>query len=84
VLHGEEIYTIQILHMFFRQLVDEDKLYDHFQQDYTTAHTAEDSMQVLNSVLGKRLYKSSLLAPCSAAIIPCDFFLWKYLRDKIY
>jgi hypothetical protein len=42
-----------ILQTFFEELTKEEKKYMYFQQDNTQAHTAENSMQALQTVFNK-------------------------------
>lgn len=58
-----------------------------FQQDGATAHTADDSMRVL-----KRMFPHHVISrfgdvnwPArSPDLSACDFFLWGYLKSKVY
>ncbi|GBM97537.1 hypothetical protein AVEN_197374-1 [Araneus ventricosus] len=69
------------------------KLYEHgnlavwFQQDGATAHTAGISMDLLKEMFQKRLRSLrgdiSWLA-YSTDLSPCGYFLWGYLKSKVY
>jgi hypothetical protein len=58
-----------------------------FQQDGATAHTPRRSMQVL-----REIFPGKLISLCgdvawpahSSDLAPCDFFLWGYLKSKVY
>lgn len=59
----------------------------HFQQDGATAHTARVSMSKLRDIFpGKLISKFGDIAwpPRSPDLTPCDFFLWGYLKSKVY
>lgn len=58
-----------------------------FQQDGATAHTSRRSMDILRELFPGRLI--SLRGdvgwpPRSPDLTPCDFFLWGYLKSKVY
>lgn len=58
-----------------------------FQQDGATAHTSRASMQVLNQMFPGRIisHRADLLwPPRSPDLAPADFFLWGYLKEKVY
>lgn len=58
-----------------------------FQQDGATAHTARRSMAILREMFPGHVV--SLRGdigwpPYSPDLTPCDFFLWGYLKEKVY
>jgi hypothetical protein len=58
-----------------------------FQQDGATAHTSRRSLGILREMF--RGYVVSLHGdfgwpPRSPDLIPCDFFLWDYLKFQVY
>ena len=58
-----------------------------FQQDEATAHTAWRSMQVLQEIFLVKLIslRGNVGWPVhSPDLAPCDFFLWDYLKSKVY
>lgn len=58
-----------------------------FQQDGATPHTARVSMEKLRSIFPNKLiskYGDIPWAPRSPDLTPCDFFLWGYLKSKVY
>ncbi|KOC59803.1 hypothetical protein WH47_10771 [Habropoda laboriosa] len=58
-----------------------------FQQDGTTAHTARATMEILRGIFGERLISrnSGFNWPSrSPDLTAPDFFLWGYLKDKVY
>jgi hypothetical protein len=59
-------------------------LYGWFQQESATAHTAHVSMQALSDVFMNRIISSSIWPAHSPDLIPCDFFFWCCLKDRVY
>ncbi|CAK9802718.1 Histone-lysine N-methyltransferase SETMAR [Anthophora quadrimaculata] len=58
-----------------------------FQQDGATPHTARVSMEKLRAIFPKKLiskYGDIPWPPRSPDLTPCDFFLWGYLKSKVY
>ena len=58
-----------------------------FQQDGATAHTAHQSMSVLREMFPSRLVslRGDIGWPArSPDLAPCDFFLWGYLKDRVF
>ena len=58
-----------------------------FQQDGATAHTARKSMDVLRQMFPSRLLslRGDIQWPArSPDLSPCDFFLWGYLKERVY
>jgi len=58
-----------------------------FQQDGATAHTARISMNVIRETFAGRLISRNgdiPWPPRSPDLSPCDFYLWGYLKSKVY
>ena len=58
-----------------------------FQQDGATCHTAAATLKLLKEAFGTRiLSRSSNFAwpPRSPDLTPPDFFLWGYLKSRVY
>lgn len=58
-----------------------------FQQDGATAHTADETMDLLGDYFGNRLisYRANVpWPPRSPDLTPLDFFLWGYLKSRVY
>ena len=58
-----------------------------FQQDGATAHTASKSVQILKNMFPSRLIsiRGDIAWPArSPDLAPCDFFLWGYIKEKVY
>jgi hypothetical protein len=70
------------------ETVEEEGLGDvWFQQDGAAAHTARNSMNVLGDIFPGRLVSLRGDVGCSARspdFSICDFFLWGYLKEKVF
>jgi hypothetical protein len=58
-----------------------------FQQGGATAHTARNSMAVVRGMFPQHAisrFGDSEWPPRSPDLSPCDFFLWGYLKEKVY
>ena len=58
-----------------------------FQQDGATAYTAWRSIEVLQEMFPGKLIslRGDVRWPArSPGLAPCDFFLWGYLKSKVY
>jgi len=58
-----------------------------FQQDGATCHTARETMAILREQFGEQLisrFGPVNCPPTSCDITPLDFFLWDYVKSKVY
>jgi len=59
-----------------------------FQQDGATSHTARMSMNAVKALFPKRVVSRNGDIPCptprSPDLTPCDYFLWGYLKTKVF
>lgn len=58
-----------------------------FQQDGATPHTTNSVLDCLKKKFGERLISRRtdfVWPPRSPDLTPCDFFLWGYLKSKVY
>ena len=58
-----------------------------FQQDGATPHTSNFALNFLRAVFGNRIISKRAeheWAPHSPDLNPLDFFLWGYLKDRVY
>jgi len=58
-----------------------------FQQDGATAHTAHQSMTVVRNMFPGHLisrFRDVPWPPRSPDLTTCDFFLWGYLKSRVY
>ena len=56
----------------------------YFQQDGARPHTATSVQTWLGERFGNKLVHNDLWPPRSPDLNPCDFFLWGYLKSKVY
>ena len=84
-------YRIMLQTFFFPQLkalVGKNKLSQQwYQQDGATAHTANNTLDVLRNKFGDRLISlrtEKEWSPYSPDLNPPDFYIWGYLKDKVY
>lgn len=68
----------------FVSLLEEDERYCWFQQDGAPCHTANSSMNFLAEFFGERIVTKGLWPPRSPDLTPLDFFLWGFLKSKVY
>ena len=58
-----------------------------FQQDGATAHTPNESMTIVRNMFPEHLisrFGDVPWPPCSPDLSACDFFLWGYLKSRVY
>lgn len=58
-----------------------------FQQDGATCHTSNDSIAAVREIFGKKLISKRgdiNWPPRSPDLSPMDYFLWGYLKSKVY
>src|SRR6185437_1012909 len=91
-----ERYRDEILEPFIEFLkshneVDIESAY--FQQDGARPHTANLTLDLLHDAFGNRVLSNRYperfavghhWPPYSPALNPCDFYLWGYLKDRVY
>jgi hypothetical protein len=58
--------------------------YSCFQQDGATAHTANNSMKLVNEIFGERVISRNLWPPRSPDLNPPDFYLWGAAKSAVY
>ncbi|XP_011049237.1 PREDICTED: uncharacterized protein LOC105142985 [Acromyrmex echinatior] len=78
---------IAVTEFFFPRLDELDLGDIWFQQDGATAHTSRASMAVLREHFPERLIsiRGDLEWPArSPDLTPCDFFLWGFLKSRVY
>ena len=77
---------LEMLQQFFWPEHKVQKLHSHyyFQQDGAPAHRAKVVQDWLKDKFGDKFLKSNLWPPRSPHLNPCDFFLWGYLKDRVY
>jgi len=79
---------VEMLETFLRPKLDDvDTEHVWFQQGGATAHTARGSLGVLREMFPGRLIslRGDVGWPVrSPYLSPCDFFLWGYLKEKVF
>lgn len=81
-VHMIETYVTQTLATFHENAINA-----WFQQDGATSHTARISLDAVNAVFPNRLIsrRGNLPWPArSPDLAACDYFLWGYLKSKVY
>lgn len=77
-----------MVNTFLREEIENNGLEDYwFQQDGATAHTARQTIDLLNEMFPGRLVSKNGdfdWPPRSPDLTPPDFFLWGYLKGKVY
>jgi len=66
------------------QLDNEEFSIGYFQQDGATSHASQAIMAEIQSSLGDRLISKRLWPPRSPDLTPPDYFLWGYLKGRVY
>ncbi|KAJ4441785.1 hypothetical protein ANN_11643 [Periplaneta americana] len=69
---------------FVEQLYDVELSQGYFQQDGATCHTSNESMELIASFFDDRIISRNLWPPRSPDLTTPDFFLWGYLKDRVY
>jgi hypothetical protein len=67
-------YVNNILELFFQMITEEEKKYVYFQQDNTTAHISQHSVEALHEIFGERMISWGLWPLHSPYLSVCDFF----------
>lgn len=77
---------LQMIQTFFIPRVTKTREYgkSYFQQDGATAHTATAVQTYLTSRFGSKFIDKKKWPPRSPDLNPCDFFLWGYLKQRVY
>lgn len=78
---------VNMLETFFQQELRRFPENMWFQQDGATCHTARASMNVLRQMFPGRLisrFGDLQWPPRSCDLTPCDFWLWGYLKSRVY
>jgi hypothetical protein len=66
-------------------VLEEDEItYSWFQQDGATAHTANNSVKLLNEIFGERVICRNIWPPRLPDLTPPDFYLWGAGKSAVY
>jgi len=75
---------MEIFNTFANQLDNEELSVGYFQQDGATSHTSHASMAEIQSFFGDRVISKGLWPPHSPDLTQPDYFLWGYLKGRVY
>jgi len=75
---------MEISNTFVNQLYDEERSIRYFQQDGATSHTSHVNMAEIQSFIGDRVISKGLWPPRSPDLSPSAYFLWGYLKGRVY
>ena len=75
---------MEIFNTFVNQLDDEELSIGYFQQDGATSHTSHASIAEIQSFFGDSVISKGLWPPRSPDLTPFDYFLWGYLKGRVY
>ena len=75
---------MEIFNTFVNKLDDEEISIGYFQQDGATSHTSHTSMAEIQSFFGDPIILKGLWPPRSPDLTPPDYFLWGYLKGRVY
>jgi hypothetical protein len=64
--------------------VREDHTLYYFQQDGASPHRGKKVQKYLKNKFGDRFIDKKTWPPRSPDLNPCDFFLWGYLKSRVY
>jgi hypothetical protein len=56
----------------------------YFQQDGASPHTSKKAQNYLRSKFGEKFIDKKKWPPRSPDLNPCDYFLWGYLKSRVY
>jgi hypothetical protein len=79
-----DIYP-QIFENFYSQLTENERQQCFFQQDGATCHTSHHPLPSIHETFTEeRAVSKGLWPPRSPDLSSCDFYLWAYLKVKVY
>ena len=80
----EESYLRMLKFFFWPKVVREDHTLYYFQQDGASPHRGKKVQKYLKKKFGDRFIDKKTWPPRSPDLNPCDFFLWGYLKSRVY
>jgi len=78
-----EVYC-RMIDAFIETLTEEEVFGAWFQQDNAPAHTSKKALKHLEMYFGYRVISQGLWPARSPDLTPPDFFLWGYLKDRVF
>lgn len=73
-----------IFNEFTNQLTSYERKHCWFQQDSATCHTSRESLKNIKKTFKNRVISKDLWPPRSPDLTPLDYFLFGYLKNKIF
>lgn len=80
----EERYISMLKFFFWPKVVREDYTKYYFQQDGASPHRGNKVQKYLKGKFGDKFIDKNSWPPRSPDLNPCDFFLWGYLKSRVY
>ena len=77
-------YLNMLKNFFWPKVVREDYKIYYFQQDGASPHTCNRVQNYLKSKFQDRFMDKNRWPPRSPDLNPCDFYLWGYLKARVY
>jgi hypothetical protein len=81
---NQHSYHRMLIDFFWPKVVREDYKKYYFQQDGASSHTAKKVQNYLRSKFGDKFMDKNRWPPRSPDLNPCDFYLWGYLKARVY
>jgi hypothetical protein len=81
---NEDKYHKMLVHFFWPKIVREDFRKYYFQQDGASPHRGKKVQKYLLSKFKEKFIDKKKWPPRSCDLNPCDYFLWPYLKSKVY
>ena len=75
---------MEIFSTFVNQLNNVEPSIGYFKQNGATSHTSHASMAEVQSFFGDRVISKGLWPPRSPNLTPPHYFLWGYLKGRVY
>ena len=83
--HSQHRCLLDFLDELYHQLTERERNYCFFQQDGATCHTSERSLTRVHQIFTEeRTVSKGLWPPRSPDLSTSDFYLWGYLKGKVY
>jgi AraC-like DNA-binding protein len=80
---NSDVYC-SFIHKFVETFTEEEIYLAWLQQDNAPAHNSKSTKRQLEMYFGERIIGKGLWPPRSPDLTPPDFFLWGFLKDKVY
>jgi hypothetical protein len=77
-------HYLSFIHQFIATLTEDEIFTAWFQQDNAPAHTSNKTLSELKNYFADRTITKGLWPPRSPDLSPPDYFLWGFLKGKVY